>query len=94
MNNKPIIYISAKSKNNLIVKSHMVTSMYYKLVAFAENENANYKFIGSPQNSNIINKLNKKSFSNHPFQGRWYAHAAGTKTSINQSLLDDRIFNE
>jgi hypothetical protein len=69
--------------------------MYYKLVACAENVNANYKFIGSPQNSNIINKLNKKSFSTTtPFRGGGTAHAAGTKTSINQSLLDDRIFNE
>jgi hypothetical protein len=42
-----------------------------------ENVKANYKF--KPY-SNIINKLNKKSFS--------------TKTSINQYLLDDRIFNE
>ena len=32
-NNKPIIYISAKYKNNLISieKLHMVPSMYYKL---------------------------------------------------------------
>jgi len=55
LENKPRIYISAKSKNNLvsIVKPHMTSSMYFKLGKIVSNSNLKL---------NAGNKL-KKSFS-------------------------------